>query len=244
MSRSFAEVLRESRQEKPQCRCGHISEPGKEVWEYKNPMGKGIYIDCPSCRGYATVEEVIRDPQSGKVIRCEQEEPSLAKMVREMLAEDQKKGEKGGGSKNGKTRKKNNRSGYSARVEQDEVLGMPQRDVTHTKRLKKKRQAEFYVSLPCFQKICNEQRSWYAVGRKGTVTNLVRSVLTAKNLTSLDIVEQQEYGSDRHRFTLSLTTDEIGLLDGKVQDQELSQGLSVSRGEVVESLLNLFLFEN
>lgn len=243
MSRSFAAVLRESREEKPQCRCGHVSEPGREVWEYKNPMGKGVFVDCPSCRGYATVEEVIRDPETGKVIRCEKEEPTLERMVREMLADDQRKGEKGGGARNGKTRKTPPKRG-TARVEQDGVLGMPQREKTHTTRLKKKRQAEFYVSLPCFQRINDEQRSWYAIGRRGTVTNLVRAVLTAKNLTALDVVEPQEHGSNRHRFTLSLTVDEIGLLDGKVQDYARNHGISVSRGEVIESLLNSFLFES
>lgn len=95
-----------SKVEKHACRCGHVSEPGKEVWEYRNASNEGIFIHCPECRGFPVVQVLIKDEVTKKAIKCEPEEPSIRRQVLESFKDDQQKGEKGGSSNKSYLRKK------------------------------------------------------------------------------------------------------------------------------------------
>lgn len=228
--KSFFERLQDGRGEQLDAcpYCGNTTEV------YETPQG---LIDCYRCGTHQTrTQTILRgEGDSREPITIKAEEPTVEQQCRELLNEDQRKGEKGGGSSNGKSRKKPAKRG-KARVEQDSFGCGPQRDPSVTKRLKKLVKKKFTVTSECAESMtqaCHQLEK--QSGRKGTITNIVRPLLTAKHLTTVTDIPRIEYGDDKKEFTILFTTDELKILESKARVYKISEGRNVTRGAVIEA---------
>lgn len=234
-SKSFAQRQRESRGEKisscPYC------ENTVEV--YETPEG---LIDCYRCGARPVKCQMVPKPGTNEVMYIKAEEASVSQMVDDMLREDQKKGEPGGGSKSSKGREKPKKK-PDRRVEQDFFADRPESNRPNIKWLKKTQRKIFVVPTWCYRSLQNKSREWESMGRKGTMSNMVRSVLTAKNLTEIDSVSTFLRDEPKESIPMRCTTDEVELLDSKIRVNRLINKEDLTYGEVLCALLEKFLFE-
>lgn len=204
---------------------------------FETPQGT---IDCYRCgsrqsRPVVNSQVDLRDPDC-KVKFAD----NTRREIYECFLETTKMEIEPGGSSKGPSRKKPVKR-QRTRVEQDSFGGGPQRDKGTTKRLSKTRSKKFSVSIDCYQDLLQTQKEYEANGRCGNITTLVRSVLTAKNLTEIETIDKIEYGVEKHEFTLRFTDHELNLLESKARVYKQMNGETVTRGEILEALFAEFL---
>lgn len=203
--------------------CGNTTEV------YETPQG---VIDCYRCGVNQTrTQTILRgEGASREPITIKAEEPTLHQQVEDSFREDQRKGEKGGGSSGSKGRKKPVKRGRS-RVEQEPAFfnGGGGGSIVVKRKVERYAEADqrvkLYIPEWFKEKLTKEAQQRTRIdNRKWSMSQVIRSAMW-KHAHGIEAVKPFEYGKgDRLELQLLLYPDEKKLLDESCAAKECSHG--------------------
>ncbi|MCA9776170.1 MAG: hypothetical protein KC800_05615 [Candidatus Eremiobacteraeota bacterium] len=95
----------------------------------------------------------------------------------------------------------------------------------------RRKKKEFAISEACFDRL---------PARRGEVPKLIRRLITAKHTYQLGYVEQIPYGEPKRKIHMRFTESELEILDSQARLQKRDHQLPVTRGEIIQALLEEF----
>lgn len=202
---------------------------GNTTQVYETPEG---VIDCYRCGVNQTrTQTILRgEGKDREPITIKADEPTLTQQVQDSFREDQRKGEKGGGSNGAKGRKKPVKRERS-RVEQEPVFfnGSSGGSIVVKRKVERYAEADQRVKLYIPEwfksrlKDEADQRSRID-NRRWTMIQVIRSAMW-KHASAIEMVKPFEYGQgDRLELQILLYPDEKKLLDESCAAKGCSHG--------------------